>query len=101
MMFFFALVLVATISAPFAEADDYSFLAPSSALSAEMGITDAMLEDDADSHEICSCKLCMAALREEPSLPSPPRRAEEQPNSMPLILTPSNFYSEIFHPPSA
>ena len=100
-MIVLALVLVATISTPLAEADDYSSLSLPGVLSVEVGIPVSMLDDDSDSHGLCSCNLCMEALWEELSLPSPPRCTDEQPNSMPLNITPSNFCSEIFHPPSA
>lgn len=101
MMIVLALILVATTSAPLAEADDYSLLSLPGAFSVDVGIPIAILEDDSDSHDLCTCKLCMAALREEPSLPSPPQCAAEQPSCMPVNFTPSNFCSEIYHPPSA
>lgn len=99
-MVVFALVLAATISAPLAGADDYFSLSLPGALFAMTGTAVAMEDDESGSHDFCSCQLCMAALGEERFLPAPIRGAGEQPNSMSLKIKPSNFCSEIFHPPS-
>lgn len=96
-----ALIVVTTMSAPLAGADDYSFLSVPGALPIEVGAPVAMEDDDTDSHDFCSCQICMEALGEEPYLPASLRGTGEQPNYMSLNIKPSNFCSEIFHPPAA
>ena len=99
-------VLVTSLVAPFAEADDYAFLhkgppfAHVGFLRVEFAVPDATSDDGLDDH-CCSCMVCLVTLGESfaPRVPAPQPGEAVDPAMIVLSYLP--HLPRVFHPPIA